>query len=421
MKILFLSEKISHQQTFGNDKYLPPYNISIDFDDINNSDNFEFSIFDYDVSIIHINYPKHHTIGYFNNLPKISKDCKKALENGRTIILLPESKNFSTKFNNNYGPKVYEWLEALGVTLENNKGDNYTPTKFGKSKDISDYLGYCQKYYQIITSFNHDIDRILAVVNNTEIVVGLDHTFGNGSLVILPPPFITDNNYLITMSALIRLASYFHEKAERKIYISNTPDWLETYLDKHSLEINKEIEELLKEKHKHDIISYSLYGSGTDLEQSVALILTEFNLDVEKQPNGANIDLKAKTKDQTCGFAVEVTGTKSIIRKDTKKISQAWKYLSERSGTNEENDRLIIIANTQCHLDPKDRNPNSFSQEVIKLLGRNEVLLMTTIQLYKLWKSYQENQISRDEIAKSMYMQVGIYNTPKLLLINNNG
>ncbi|GAI31537.1 unnamed protein product, partial [marine sediment metagenome] len=92
-----------------------------------------------------------------------------------------------------------------------------------------------------------------------------------------------------------------------------------------------------------------------ELVTSVALLLNEFGLDVQPLPLGANIDLKARHPQLNIGFAVEVTGTKDVIRKDSNKVAQAWQYLNERAGTPEENDRLVIVANSQYHLDPKQR------------------------------------------------------------------
>jgi len=112
--------------------------------------------------------------------------------------------------------------------------------------------------------------------------------------------------------------------------------------------------------------------------------LSENGLNVEPQPHGANIDLKARHPKLNIGFAVEVTATKDVIHKDSKKIPQAWQYLSDRVDTAEEKDRLVIVANTQHHLDPKERKRKSYTPEVAKLLGDNGVLMITTLQLYEL-------------------------------------
>jgi hypothetical protein len=85
-------------------------------------------------------------------------------------------------------------------------------------------------------------------------------------------------------------------------------------------------------------------------------------------------------------------------------------YLSV--STSEENDRLVIIANTQYHLAPKDRTKESFTPEVVKLLGDNKILLVTTLQLYDEWKSVHEGQKVKEDIVKELHSQFGLY-TPK--------
>jgi len=84
--------------------------------------------------------------------------------------------------------------------------------------------------------------------------------------------------------------------------------------------------------------------------------------------------------------------TEDVIHKDSSKVIQAWQYLSDRAGTPEENDRLIIIANTQYHLDPKQRNDEGYTSDIVRLLSNNGVLMITTLQLYEQWKAVHEGR-----------------------------
>jgi hypothetical protein len=89
------------------------------------------------------------------------------------------------------------------------------------------------------------------------------------------------------------------------------------------------------------------------LEASVFTLLTDLGLNVYPQPPGSNIDLKADHPTLDIGFAIEVTGIKDVVRKDSNKVSQAWEYIQEREGTPEEYHKLIIVANTKSHLKPE--------------------------------------------------------------------
>ena len=113
-------------------------------------------------------------------------------------------------------------------------------------------------------------------------------------------------------------------------------------------------------------------------------------------------------------FAVEVTGTKDVIRKDSNKVAQAWQYLNDRSGTPDENDRLVIVANSQCHLDPKQRNHEGYTPDIVKLLGKNGVLMITTSQLYEQWKAVHEGHRSSDDIVRELHSNSGLFGKSSL-------
>ena len=106
---------------------------------------------------------------------------------------------------------------------------------------------------------------------------------------------------------------------------------------------------------------------------------------------------------------MEVTGIKGTIQKDSNKISQAWQYINERSGTSEENDKLMIVANTENHLHPRQRMRDSFSPDAVKLLSNNGVLLITTLQLYELWNSVEEGNRTPDDVVRELHGKVGLY------------
>jgi hypothetical protein len=50
MRVLILSDTISRMQDFGKSPYHAPYDIQLDTGDLNKSEDFTFSVFDYDSS-----------------------------------------------------------------------------------------------------------------------------------------------------------------------------------------------------------------------------------------------------------------------------------------------------------------------------------------------------------------------------------
>lgn len=407
MNVLILSNAIYSLQNSSNPHYQCPDDIHVDFGDFASVHEFTFSVFDYDISIIHIVEPRWSTLNLYDSLPKLLDDSKRALEHGRSIICLPESNDFITESNRNRGMSAYEWLKILGVGLNYNKGINIKPSGAGRAKVIQEYLECAPTYFQIVTKPDSTPQNRLAVVEDTEIIVGLEHQVEKGTIVILPPPKLKSDNYLEVMTKLTNVAIRYYDRSQRRIPIGDTPEWLDTYVVSRAKELSEQISILTNEKEMYDNMQYVLYGTGDQLESSVELLLTKLGLDVEKQPSGANIDLKARNLELDIGFAVEVTGTKGIIHKDNNKVAQAFQYLMDRVGTDEKNDKLIIVANTQYHLDPKERRQESYTKDFLDLLGNNGILMINTLQLYNIWREVHEGRRSADDVIQELYSSSG--------------
>ena len=409
MRLLILSDYISRSQRGSEPGYTPPHDVDLDVGDLNDSREFDFSVFDYEVAIVHITPGGYNSIVYFKNTPKLLRDSKIALDQGRSIICIPQSKNFRPEKLNEYGDPVYDWVRILGVELQDNSGQNFKPSGAGVAEVVKEYLKLVPEYYQVVAKPDIIPQRRLAVVDGTDIVVAVEHQVGNGTLVILPPPMLRGDCYYTALMRLVDVARRYYERVQRRVPIRDVPDWLDERLVPRAKELGAKINTLEAQKSKYDDLAYVLYGTGGRLEDSVALLLRELGLNVDPQAEGANIDLKAVHPSLHLGFAVEVTGIKGTIQKDNNKISQAWQYISERSGPSEEHDKLMIVANTENHLDPRWRTRDSFSPDAVKLLGNNGVLLITTLQLYGLWKSVEEDSRAPDDVVRELHGKDGLY------------
>ncbi len=405
MRLLILSDAISRKQSPDKSPYyIPPYDVHLEVGNPTQPD-LSFSIFDYDVSVVHVEQGDSNAQSNFiGNTLKIFQDSLLALENGRTIICLPQSQDFAVGTRS-----AYKWLAHLQVELKDNFGEDIKSSGAGRAQVIQDYLKYAPKYYQVVMKPQYTPQNTLAVVDDTEIVVGLEHQIGKGTLVILPPPLLDNGHYFLTMPNLIGVARRYYERAQRHVPVGDAPQWIEPYLVPHAKALTNKIKKLTDEKTKYDRIAHVLYGTGDELESSVALLLEQLGLDIEPQRKGANIDLKAKHPKLGIGFAVEVTGTKGTIQKDSKKIAQALQYQMDRGGTPEEKDRLIIVANTQYHLDPKERTRESFSPNAVGLLSSIEALLITTVQLYEQWRQVHEGNRSAEDLIQELHSKSGLY------------
>jgi len=406
MRILILSQSISWTQSFGEMKYEPPYDVAIEYGELNGTDAFNWSVFDFDVCVAHIEEPEFNSIGYFENMSKFIRDGNLALQNGRTVIILPHSRNFRPERLNDHGEFIYHSLSELGVSFRDNQGGRFIPVGKGKAKAVKEYLQKCFNYYQVVASPNISTEERLAVIADTEIVVGIEKTVEKGTLVVLPPPSLAKPDYFLSMFCLVQVARRYFEKNQKSIQLSDAPDWLEEYRIERSKEIRGQLTDLRAEYEKLERIVYVLYGTGEELESSVELLLKDLGFNVVKQPPAANIDFKADHLATGLKFAIEVTGIKGIIKKDSSKVGQAWQYIREKES--DEQERLVVIANTELYIDPKNRNQNSFSRDAINLLQPQGVLLMNTIQLYDLWKSTHQGNAIIDEGIRALHSQAGI-------------
>jgi hypothetical protein len=399
MRTLILSQKINNNEEIS---YSPPYNTYIDYCDFTYSGTSVPSLFDYDIVVLHFHKPK-YPHGYIEHLPQIIHDIDLLLRNGGVCILLPESSQRITETENDRY-SIYEWLGNYGIKLHDSSGKNIFPTGSGKTKVISTYLQYCPKYYQIIEEPKGSIETRLATVGETDITIGLELLLEKGILVLLPPVEWNKKNNVVLMMQIVELMNYYYEKSQKNIRLIDAPKWIEDYKITKSKDNTKNIYELEKIRDYYRNIEYLLFGTGEDLEYSVMEVFIKLGYEVYKQEPGANIDLVCKKDQHVIG--VEVTGTKGIIKKDSKKIAQAWKYLYA-----DEKARLIIVANTEYHLDPKDRKSLSYTEEVTTLLTKYNILLLTTKQLYKIWKNVEEEANSSILNADNiMNTKIGVYN-----------
>lgn len=411
MRLLIIFEKIHHEQTVGKVPYRPAYDLHLETGKLR--DDFSLSVFDYDVTFVNIVETEDTPIQYYASLPKLVKDINRALDNGKIVVIFPGSRNFSTEkirdyANNVYGEKVFNLLARVSfgemgkpLLLNENEGTDIRPTGIGKAKVFENYFKLVPQYFQIIEAPVIPPNERLAVVGDTDIVVGCEINHSNGGkLVILPPPII-GNNYIYNMSILVDLGKYFYEKIQRRIPVGDTPEWVEPHKTTRSKKLTEELNALEKEIEKYQLIEYALYGTGDKLQESVTGILEDLGLEVDPQPKGANIDLKAKHPNLKIGFAIEVTGTRGTINKKSNKTTQAWTHVQEVEDTPEEGDKLIILANTQIHLAPSSRTADSFTRDVVSLAERGDILLLSTVQLYRLWKEKEEgNKKPKDILAK---------------------
>ena len=122
---------------------------------------------------------------------------------------------------------------------------------------------------------------------------------------------------------------------------------------------------------------------------------------------GATIDFTAKT--DSMKLAIEVTGVDDKIYKSSKKFGQILQYLPMK----EENEKIVLLANTYKDIDVKERiGRENFTGTVREIADSNRFCLMTTMDLYFMWKDFL-NGASAKKMLTEVFSTTGEFKYSK--------
>jgi hypothetical protein len=371
------------------------------------------------------------------------EDIYKLLEAGGVVICITNDRvTFHYDFQSEDN---YDWLKTedsygLNFHVDNGPGKNILVKS--KNDFIIKYFQNVDSYHKTIGESKHilinekegtlaihlgndNIYRlnVFAVNRVTEEPIACEIKIDSGSLIFLPTNNLLDMELMLEnlhlfndlISLIYNFANELYEKnkeeGEKSVI---APEWIGKYkhikeieLEKSIEEKKKETEELISQSKKYEIINSLLYGYDNDLENAVKKVFEEFGCEVEKTEKGSPIDLKIQHKRLNLKFAVEVTGVKGKIEKDTKKIGQLWSYIPLRDN----GEFILLIANTYRDLDPdKRKGQENFTRNVIELALNNKFALLTGLDIFHFWKEFMDGK-SADDILKKIADIVGEFRT----------
>lgn len=194
------------------------------------------------------------------------------------------------------------------------------------------------------------------------------------------------------VSQLYKIGMAQYEKnLQNFVEFPKAPEWLTKYKIKQEVDLDQSIQKLESEIHELEIqhknfdkIDALLYGTGESLESAVEVVLKDMGCSVEKLEKGATVDLKAHLNEMS--FVLEVTGVDEKIYKDNKHFAQILQYLPYR----EEKERIVLLANTYRNKDVSERmGKEHFTKPVLELSRDNHFCIMTTCDLYFVWRDYK--------------------------------
>lgn len=252
---------------------------------------------------------------------------------------------------------------------------------------------------------------IIAVKRVTKEPVAWEVKYHYGHLIYLPQAE-SDPTKAVELLAKIGEWYYTQDKKEDE-KLSPPPPWIQDFLSEQEKNLLNRIEEAKKnlEELNHQLkrfrrIDSLLYASGKALETAVETVFKdEWGCEVKRMPPGHTIDFKVTHPQAGVQLVIEVAGVKDKIRKGDKELTQVFTYYLNNKAPEE---KIILLANTYRETRIDERPKENFTKEVIEIAEKNGFCLMTTWDLYRLWKdSLQSNLV--DRILLSVYNTSGVY------------
>jgi hypothetical protein len=311
------------------------------------------------------------------------------------------------RYENNYDWLLYEdVLSKLNIADVNAKpGNNFLLVT--KKKEYISFLSGVKEYQKVIdgidektgsvgytVNLSHEnrLDaEVFALTKVTKKPIACLVRILNGSLILLPQSYA---NRKIIIDQLYAIGSLEYEASTEVPFKEIFPSWVTNYKHKKELELEKEIEQrnvevqkLKKELRRFTMIDFLLCGTGNPLEDAVELALKDIGFAVEKTEKGASIDFKVHLG--KLSFAIEVTGIEEKVFKDNKHFAHILHYLPQK----ECDEKILFLVNTYRNLDINARLlKEHFTPPVIEMSKNNHVVLMTTLDLFKIWSDFVDGK-----------------------------
>lgn len=398
---------------------------------------------DYEIVALDMEIP--HDNNYGGAFLGLNKEIEILLEHGGVIICLnhfTKPTNYNIQYNPKKGPLKssdvimvdartrreinYDWvfndglLATLGIAQIDAKiGKSFIATS--KEKIIAEYFKGVTEYHKTIDNIHpkkddegnflgyearswawdkHSDAKVLAVAKVAKKPIAGVLGISKGSLIFLPQNKAEPKMVIAQLYAIGK--SEYEKNIEKIEEYPSAPEWLVQYKSKQELSLEQKIESLTNElqqrrlEHKRfEKVDVLLFGTGTPLEDAVQKALEEMGCIVEKQEKGATIDLKAKM--DSMKFAIEITGVDDKIYKNSKKFGQILQYLPMK----EEDEKIVLLANTYKDVDIAERiSRESFTKPVLKIAENNDFCVMTTMNLYFVWKDSLNGKSAKEILAE---------------------
>lgn len=273
----------------------------------------------------------------------------------------------------------YDWLPPeISIIQE------YGDTLRINQENISEYKPLFDEYdpENIIWDcyFNKypENSKVIAT-NRAGYAIFLEVPFGKGKYVFLP-------NFLDRQKAINIIVNRIIPQIVRTEDLFDVPKWVRNY----SHPIEEKTRRILSEFSKAKQI---IYTNDRGTERASALILEVLGFQVNRLPAGTLPDLELHYEDSSA--IVEVKGHENR-RTNRANIAQILAYESEI----DEDVKLIVISNHEFSKSPDERSDVAYTQSAIHLAEVNDISLLNSVDLWKLYLHKKENLLTEEDLEK---------------------
>jgi hypothetical protein len=330
--------------------------------------------------------------GEWEKVERASREIGTLLENGREVFCLINEPIFPTllpgepKARHGPVPSNYSILPTYP----------YVTRKEGTSKIVVSkrFLPYMDQVGKWCYELEHKWLNPIARNKSGKSIAGTV-SYGKGSIHFLPPPTECTREEAIEMlhDLILKPSTTRHPAWRAQIAIPGM-DAVEEQIRElrgKTEALEKQLERLESEKNRLDRFRdlMSPTGTGDYLESLVKDVLEGLGIKTSKAPPGFPVDLLGS------GFAVEVTGITKGINVRSEKYGQTLRFLERHHG-----EKLLLVANTHKHIDPRKRPPQNFSELIVEHLKARHVCMLTTARLHQLWTAVWKGDLSKEAAVK---------------------
>lgn len=325
----------------------------------------------------------------YGTLKSKQQEIMRLIENGGIFV------SFLKRYDLQHDVSNYSWQNVINQTDIINKSGNKVIVAESEFQNI---LNSYELIWDCHLKQNFHISgmRCLAF-NSIGDPVAIKILQGKGSLILLPQ--------LKDAKCITKLLRQLTDVIRQKYITGNNSDDVEpTWINQITL---ADEEKLINEKKAIDEklglykrIKRILYQTGNALVDDLTGVFKMFGL------NTRNLDYKGEQdieiEEGNTKFIVEVKGKDSFANVDDLRQLLDW-YVNEESKNEskipEKQIRGVFIINHYRKMHP-DMRKEALSEKALKLAIKNEFVVLTTLDIFDLFKKHSKSPITKDDVLK---------------------